>query len=264
MTYTPTPQELTGNFKSTALDNLLAAIRGELPPIEVPSDGIFAFAIVFLRALFYSLPPGNEFRWTGVIEGEEDENTTGIRITTDWPVNAETIEKRPIILLRLGGSAFQGFHLDGIKAVHVPTESKTRMDQLRGTLAITVLSRIHDYCRRLTEWIGINFKCQREALTFGGFHSINPQVQYSPIERATELIAGNTDHEYMQRTAIIGFSWDWTTRTKSTRQDLKLARVRQEIEALNRPMLDAIGPGSAIVVDELESFEQVILEPPEE
>lgn len=253
---------LYGDFTSDTLATILSDYIAALPEEDLPSEGIINTTVFFLRALFYQLPKDHVYRWEGDIHGSEDEDTTGISIVTSWPINKEVVEMRPAILIRLGPRGFDGLHLDQFKHLNVPTDTYTQHDLIRGVLTATVISRHGDESRRLADWIGGAIRLLVKFLTFGRFHSVHPQVHWSPVTSAHNLVRGASENEYMQASASVRYTWGWTGRTSIIQPRATLKDFTMTIIAYGVPALDGNSPEGGIV--EPESFTQLLEEETEE
>ena len=251
-------KELYGDFTSDTLAQTISDYISELPDEDLPSEGIINTVVFFLRALFYHLSTDHLYRWEGDLLGKEDEDATGISIVTEYPVNKEVVDKRPVVVIRIGPRQFSGDHLDQFKHFDVSSYTYTQHDLIRGVLTATVLSRHGHECRRLAEWMGISFRLLVKFLTFGKFHSIHPQISWSPIQPAGDLVSSPSEYDYMQASASFNYSWGWTGRTSVIQPTATAKDFRMTVIAYGISALDGNSPDGGIVNPD--SFTQLIEE----
>jgi len=251
-------KQLYGDFTSDTLRQTLADYMAGLPEEDLPSEGIINTVVFFLRALFYHLSLEHPYRWEGDLHGREDEDATGISIVTEYPVNKEVVDKRPVVLIRIGPRGFAGHHLDQFKHFNVPTYTYTQHDLINGVLTATVISRRGHEARRLAEWVGISFRLLVKFLTFGRFHSIHPAISWSPIQPAGDLVSGPSEFDYKQASASFNYSWGWTGRTSIIRPTAQAKDFRMTIIAYGVSALDGNSPDGGIVNPD--SFTQLLEE----
>lgn len=212
-----TEEENYGDFTSDTLAAVIEEYNSLLPDMELPSKGILDTVLLFLRTLFYLLPEEHEFRWEGnpdAIESHEDQATTGITITRQWPIDPEVLEIRPAIVVELGDRGFSGMHLDQQKFLDFKHGSETKHDLIRGALQTHIVSRHGYLCTRLADWVGLNYRLLNKNLTFGNrFHTILPDLQWSQVGSAGKLVRA-ADHEYLKATVSFNYTWSWTGRTE--------------------------------------------------
>lgn len=242
---TPTQQELYGNFTSDLLTGIIDRYLEILPEEDLPTESILNTTLLFLRGLFYYLDEEHEYKWRGDIYGEQDEDETGIVIECADAIDGERLEFRPAILVNLQSRRFVGLHLNQLKHFYLPEHMRTVHDLIAGSVTASVVSRETAVARRLADWLGLSFRLLVDYLTFSRFHSIHPQIVWSDVQSAGELVR-SSDHEYRMASVSFNYQWPWTGRV-STRQPTTFNRFVGEIVAYGRPVLDPPDPGDGIV-----------------
>lgn len=206
------PGQLYGDFHRPAFDVIIQRELDALPPADLPSEAILNAMVVFLRSLFSYLPSGSPFRYVGKIVGEPDPVQSRIVILQADSVKEEVVEKRPAILVTLGPRKFVGTGLDQLRHVHTATGTRTLTDLIQGVMVISVVTREGRDARRLSDWIGLSVASLKEYLRLAKFHEIHPQLEWSGVHPAGDLVQGSGEHVYVTDQIRINYQWTWNCR----------------------------------------------------
>jgi hypothetical protein len=241
-------QVLYGNFQSETLQAIIEEYRRIRPDDDLPSDAILNTTLIFLRSLFFLLPADYSYRWEGDVYGEMDEAASGIWIEAEPDIHSEKIEVRPAILLSLDGRKFSGLHLDQFKYHSLLRDAYTQHDLIMGSLRTDVISRHSKECRRLADWIGLAYRLLVRYLTFDRFHSIHPEIGWTPVGSAGEKVRGTSTYEYRMASVVFKYSWGWTGRTELKPDVPGSSKWTHHIVSYGTPVLDG-GPDDDGIVE---------------
>jgi hypothetical protein len=164
---------------------------------------IKAFA-AFLQTIFEIAPRGS-FHWT---PNSED---TEVVITEENPVHVESVERKPVISLVLGPTAFSGTSLDDLQFVRTTDAAETHTDLLSGNITLNCMSRVAQECRFLgwlcarTIWDLRKIFIQETCI-----HEVGRKIQVGAVSPAGALVQGDTEAEWHAVSVVVPLFLQWT------------------------------------------------------
>jgi hypothetical protein len=217
----------------------------------------------FLQDVFFKMEPGKGcFHFEPNRElGGTDEGTTELILTDTGPVNTDSVEKRPAIIVSRGAFSYGNTSLDQMLDYDISTGKRTHTDLLSGYFVLNCVSRAGLEAERLALITAKVIRIYRRELQKAGFFQIGSLVQVGTETPAGSLVEGDSAEDFIN--VPVSFptyyqeSWTWE------RDAALLTGINTKILAINAMYNgDPAVPGSIDVNGvPIEGAEGVIVQP---
>jgi len=224
------PDRPSGPISSWAVNPILHAER---------------LAILFFQKLFESAPPGS-FRFN------REESSSELRITSNFPVNQEVLEKMPVIVVNVSAVGFQGLGMDQLLYEQMSTGARTHVDLCTGYLFVNCLAKERYESMMLAWFCAVHLWALRRILMKCGFHDVGQRIQVNPPSDPGQLVQGATWPEVINTNIAtpMAFHYGVTVTEKMTHvlRSIELAlTAAPDPSQRHTPMINMGGRGTGYV-----------------
>lgn len=182
-------------------------LHGQNPVQGAGEDPLYHFTRVFasfLQQCFAGFEKGHN-RWT------EDELSSEIIITAEAPVEKETVEKRPAIVLAMGPSGSANIAIDQLlRKDDITTARRLHTDLVSSTMSVNCISSDPLFARRIA-WQSHRFiRAFKRSLMRSGMHRVGEEMQIGSPSPPGALVAPEVTNEVSLVTLSVPFYFqDW-------------------------------------------------------
>ncbi len=179
----------------------------------------------FLQDFFYQMPAGDSdlFHFEpGEDQGGTEEAETELIISDQGPINTDTVEKRPALIVSRGPFAWANTSLDQLLSLSFRSGTRTHTDLLTGSFVVNCVARQGLEAERLAVLVSKGIRIFRRNLQQAGFFQVGHLVQIGVESPAGALVSGDSDEDFINVpvTFPVFYQESWT--------------VEQEAEILRR------------------------------
>lgn len=157
--------------------------------------------IRFLQDVFHQFPPGqNCFHFepgTGTELGSTDEAATELIISDQGPINTDTVEKRPALILSRGPFAWGNTSLDQMLVTDFGSGKRTHTDLLSGSFTVNCVSRTGLEAEKLGLLVSKLIRIYRRQLQKAGFFYIGSEINVGVESPPGALLAGDSAEDFV-------------------------------------------------------------------
>lgn len=157
--------------------------------------------IRFFQDVFHQEPPGQgRFHFepgAADEQGSTDEKATELIISDQGPINTDSVEKRPALILSRGPFAYANTSLDHLLLQDFGTGKRTHTDLLSGSFVVNCVSRTGLEAEKLALTVGKLIRIYRRQLQKAGFFYIGAQINIGTETPAGALVAGDSAEDFI-------------------------------------------------------------------
>ena len=144
----------------------------------------------------YHFEPGKTFGQNQDL-GSTDEKESELIISDQGPLNTDSVEKRPALILSRGPFAYANASLDQLLTLDFTDGKRTHTDLITGSFVINCVSRVGLESETLGLLVAKAIRIYRRQLQKAGFFYIGHQVQVGTETPAGGLVAGDSDEDFI-------------------------------------------------------------------
>ena len=181
--------------------------------LENPLEYSVRAYIAFLQTIFEEAPVGC-FHWRPTTEDTE------LVITEDTPVKLDTVERKPVISVLLGGGRWNGSSLDDLVNVKITNAEETHTDLIPTNITMNCMSRVPREARHLAWLVMRNLWILRKLFVAEShIHEANRNTQFTALSPAGALVQGDAEHEWVNMSVTAPLFLQWTDRVTPLKHD---------------------------------------------
>lgn len=197
----------TGNYLSDAKDILLR----------------------FLQDVFHQMPAGQgKFHFEPDADpGSTDEKVSELIISDQGPINTDSVEKRPALILSRGQVGWANSSMDQHLLTDFATGKRTHTDLVVGSFSINCVSRTGLEAERLALTVFKLIRIYRRQLQKAGFFHIGTEVSIGVESPPGALLSGDSVDDFVNVPVIFPFQYQesWTSTPNSETLDSLALKV---------------------------------------
>lgn len=158
----------------------------------------------FFQQFFHGMPAGqNCYHFEpgnlalDVRAGATDEKETEIIISDQGPVNTNSVEKRPAVILSRGPFAWGNTSLDQLLSRQTTDDKRTHTDLITGSFVVNCVARNGLEAETLALMVAKAIRIYRRELQKAGFFYIGHMAQVGTESPAGSLVAGDSAEDFI-------------------------------------------------------------------